>query len=946
MPASGDYKIKTYMVNPDDPGDDPGDAPEPQLTLESVAEQMEAMLGSSREDFSANYSSIVDVLQQSDAPVPLIQKWALEQGGVAEASVKYLLQMMKEYPEDYQDLVIEFILNAIKEAQSTRPDTDVPDDEMGGAEEQPPASPFEDSVMDRIEEDKDVPAAFAGQTWGDVFETIDKSSKPNEYTRLWKVWHDGNVEAALQQSGVMEAIENGQVQSRAVQLAIDRLILAPMRESVGKTSSEFWFPNLSTAMKLKFERLQVRLRVGPEFAKIPEWAKILLKAYKDGRGGSSPTIPGVTPIHEAIVLYRMDAPPIERQQVMLFAGIHQVMAEGSENSDPKTLIDKIFVNTFPEYKRTTDLINTKFRNANLPPATIKDWVGMWPGIGVKFKNRHKLEAIGTKILGRTFKVPAWASDLLDTPEFRAYYNRVTGGGSLKIRGYDEEEEEEEDEGGGGGEEEEEEEEGGESDQKEEEKEAEVPDPQIDTIRTQAQLRTELPEFAEKQWDQFFGSDLALTLLSTKIHRNRPERDLAMFRRIYFNALAPMVGAVIGPPDKAAMLALTKKDVRKTIDHFFINEKKAQMRFRTLDDIARVFGERARPKTMNDWVKKHLGTRYINSNAAKYTWAGISNKQAWENAVDRFEGQQTPEVVTMANFRQLQDAWFPDPNAGDDSPTEPSEADQSDRPSVPSGRAASPPASMARTPSASTAPPPDDVPQPPSQSDSISRSHRRQRSDSSSRSHRQQQSLSDLSWSEDSSNRGNGVVPRAAPPGNWVYNPHLGVQQPVFRHHVKFVRRPGEFRPREMHYPKWHPARNSLINQRLHQLSVHADPMHGIPGKRTRIGSSIMVRSTADLTEVIIKRGATFAAVRVLVDRAKEQNMQVGTRILIRKTRKKKFTHTVIVSSSDLKHKDADMLTRRIWNESKKQKVSLRLVIKPSKPGGSIYNRISTSFTLL
>ena len=123
-------------------------------------------------------------------------------------------------------------------------------------------------------------------------------------------------------------------------------------------------------------------------------------------------------------------------------------------------------------------------------------------------------------------------------------------------------------------------------------------------------------------------------------------------------------------------------------------------------------------------------------------------------------------------------------------------------------------------------------------------------------------------------------------------------------------------------------------------------MHGVPGKRARIGSSIMVRSTPDLTEVIIKRGATFAAVRVLIDRAKEQNMTVGTRILVRKKRKKKFTHTVLISSSDLKHKDADMLTRRIWNESKKQKVALRLVLKPSKSGGSIYNRISTSFTLL
>ena len=256
---------------------EPGDAPEPRLTLESVAEQMESMIGSSGEDFGANYASLVGTLETMDATIPLFERWAAEQGDVVKASVKYLMEMLDKYPDDYQRRVIEYLQQAIAEAEGTQQDPGVSDDEMGGAEQEPPQSPFEADVMDLVKTSTDVPAEFAGQTWNDVFETLENESEEYADIREWRMMQDPAVEELVRNSGVMHDIERG-VLSRNVKLAWDRIIAGPARDAMGKTKSGF-YPGFDR----NFDQINSRLKVpfGEGLRRAPEWYKKLKKVTKE-----------------------------------------------------------------------------------------------------------------------------------------------------------------------------------------------------------------------------------------------------------------------------------------------------------------------------------------------------------------------------------------------------------------------------------------------------------------------------------------------------------------------------------------------------------------------------------------------------------------------------------------------------------------------------------------
>jgi hypothetical protein len=178
------------------------------------------------------------------------------------------------------------------------------------------------------------------------------------------------------------------------------------------------------------------------------------------------------------------------------------------------------------------------------------------------------------------------------------------------------------------------------------------------------------------------------------------------------------------------------------------------------------------------------------------------------------------------------------------------------------------------------------------------------------------------------------------------NQLLYVIEPKERRHVSFPKRDLQYTGEEVHKLRYHPMRKIMEDTRLEELSKQRDPLHGITGSRGSLGRYIAMKTQPAATDVLIRRGVQKSALRILAERILEQHAENKTRLLLKRTKKRKHSFTEFISRSEMDKMTVDTLLEKLLKLVMSRKKFTHLIIKPVTSGGKIYDRLKASFTLL
>ena len=457
--------------------------------------------------------------------------------------------------------------------------------------------------------------------------------------------------------------------------------------------------------------------------------------------------------------------------------------------------------------------------------------------------------------------------------------------------------------------EEESEERDESESKDDEKRAELPDDLVNPNKIKAS------DYVKNQWQQLYGTDLAFELMQSPNIADRDQTTVRLMRDIYYDMVVNMIH------EQGAMGNIyairTAKDIKKVLKKAGFDGAKAMLRFRNHRKSKPYFAKKLNNPALSKakvtpWFKT-LAFEEIDSQSEDFTLDGITNEAAWTAAIQRFNENGSPPVVTENTWkdalnRYKQPAQQPGPAApapAGDQKEEPEPEDPDPNPIVPEQDSDSDPESEDDGAHAMQ-PVPQHHPDP------------------------------------------HAHVPPAPPaqgPGEYRWNPYINMHEPVPKFTVHFRRNVNGF-IEEVHEPVFRYGYTDAHQARLNALGRSMDPFHGMPGTRASLGNDISLRSIPEITEVVVKRTVSKMAVRLLVEHIKQQHIEHPTRILVKRTRKGKFTYSTLVTRKQVGEMHVDSIVEKIWKLAKRQRKYLHLILKPNQQGGKIHDIMKNSFSLI
>ena len=168
--------------------------------------------------------------------------------------------------------------------------------------------------------------------------------------------------------------------------------------------------------------------------------------------------------------------------------------------------------------------------------------------------------------------------------------------------------------------------------------------------------------------------------------------------------------------------------------------------------------------------------------------------------------------------------------------------------------------------------------------------------------------------------------------NYVqYNPLMDVIEPITRHTVSFRKKRIGNRDRaryiETHDLHPHPLKRK-DDRDIHAVSRLIDPLHGVLGTPSKLGSYIQLKVLPNILHVCIKRGVQKRALYLLAKRIIEQDTNNSTHIQIKRNRRGRFQFKTVFSSSQLKKHNADSLAQEFAKLIKNKKY-IYLLVKPN-----------------
>jgi len=112
-----------------------------------------------------------------------------------------------------------------------------------------------------------------------------------------------------------------------------------------------------------------------------------------------------------------------------------------------------------------------------------------------------------------------------------------------------------------------------------------------------------------------------------------------------------------------------------------------------------------------------------------------------------------------------------------------------------------------------------------------------------------------------------------------------------------------------------------------------DPLHGVVGSPSRLGSYIQLKVLPNILNICIKQGVQKRALYLLAKRILELDVNNNTHILIKRLRNGRFVFKSLYSSKQLKKHTIDTLAEAFLKLIKKRKY-VHLI---AKPNSNIYN---------
>ena len=165
-----------------------------------------------------------------------------------------------------------------------------------------------------------------------------------------------------------------------------------------------------------------------------------------------------------------------------------------------------------------------------------------------------------------------------------------------------------------------------------------------------------------------------------------------------------------------------------------------------------------------------------------------------------------------------------------------------------------------------------------------------------------------------------------------YNALTNAVEPVLRHEVSFrtKRHGGRGRTRyvEVHDLKPHPLSKRQDETDIHAVSRLVDPLHGVLGTPSQLGSFIQLKVLPNVLNICIKKGVQRRALFLLARRILEQNQNNSTHLQIKRMQNGRYVFKSLYTNQQLGKHSPDTLAEAIMKLLKGRKY-LHLVAKPS-----------------
>jgi hypothetical protein len=142
-----------------------------------------------------------------------------------------------------------------------------------------------------------------------------------------------------------------------------------------------------------------------------------------------------------------------------------------------------------------------------------------------------------------------------------------------------------------------------------------------------------------------------------------------------------------------------------------------------------------------------------------------------------------------------------------------------------------------------------------------------------------------------------------------------------------------------------PSKNAAALSQLEQISRQKDSLHGVSGIPARLGSYIVLKSSPNISHIVIKKGVQQLALKRLSQHIIGEAKEHPTRLRIKRTKKGKYSYDNLFSAMVLRGLTVEHLIEKL-KQLMKRRTELHILLQPLQPGGKMYKMISQGISLI
>ena len=183
---------------------------------------------------------------------------------------------------------------------------------------------------------------------------------------------------------------------------------------------------------------------------------------------------------------------------------------------------------------------------------------------------------------------------------------------------------------------------------------------------------------------------------------------------------------------------------------------------------------------------------------------------------------------------------------------------------------------------------------------------------------------------------------------YEYNRHSGYVEPIPQvrgYRVAGVHPRGHQVYEEVYKLKPHPNQESMQDKRLERLES-MQPLGSIKGTAADLGEYITMKILPASIYIHIKKGVQLTALKKLSKRILEHRGSIPTRLIIKRSRKGRFSNSAWINATELAKMQVATLYERLLKLTGQRKKSVTIIVKQNRVGGAIHDLWEKNHSLL